>query len=150
MPAKKSSAITARTLKARVSDAPLLKKLDALKAQYGLNESSLLREALRDYVDRERMRDEIAAMDQRFGATLDKLIKMQRTMRSEMAVLVAFMHEFSGLYLFHTVEPPKDVRAAAAADAARRHAIFMRRVEQAWSGGNPLDTLAREDAGTDD
>ena len=56
MPAKKTSAITARTLKARVSDAPLLKKLDALKAQYGLNESSLLREALRDYVDRERMR----------------------------------------------------------------------------------------------
>ena len=50
MPAKKSSATTARTLKARVSDASLLKKLDALKVQHGLNESSLLREALRDYV----------------------------------------------------------------------------------------------------
>jgi len=145
MPAKKSSATTARTLKARVSDASLLKKLDALKVQHGLNESSLLREALRDYVDRERMRDEIAAMDQRFGATVDRLIKMQRVMRSEMAVLVAFMHEFSGLYLFHTPEPPKDVREAAAADAARRHEIFMRRVESAWTQGNPLDSLAHEE-----
>lgn len=44
MPAKKSSSTTARTLKARVSDASLLKKLDALKVQHGLNESSLLRE----------------------------------------------------------------------------------------------------------
>ncbi|MFC5437304.1 hypothetical protein ACFPME_12100 [Rhodanobacter umsongensis] len=75
MPAKKSSATTARTLKARVSDASMLRKLDALKVQHGLNESSLLREALRDYVDRERMRDEIAAMDRRFGATVDRLIK---------------------------------------------------------------------------
>ena len=68
MPAKKSSAITARTLKARVSDAPLLKKLDALKVQYGLNESSFLREALRDYVARARMRDELTAMDERFAS----------------------------------------------------------------------------------
>ncbi|MFC4526236.1 ribbon-helix-helix protein, CopG family [Dyella halodurans] len=132
----------ARTLKARVSDAALLDKVTAIKKANGLNDSDLLREALRDYVDRERMRDEIAAMDQRFGATVDRLIKMQRVMRAEIGVLVAFMHEFSGLYLFHTMEPPVDVRQAAAADAARRHEIFMRRVEGAWTGGNPLESLA--------
>jgi hypothetical protein len=84
-------------------------------------------------------------MDKRFGSTLKRLAQKQNVMRSEMAVLVAFMHEFSGLYLFTTVEPPEDVRDGAAADAARRHKIFMRRVFKAYSGGNPLDEMATAD-----
>lgn len=142
---KKTPRAKPRTYQARVSNAGLNAAIAKLKTDTGWSEADLVREALKEYIDRERLRDDIAAMDQRFGATVDRLIKMQQLMRSEMGVLVAFMHEFSGLYLFHTMEPPKDIREAAAADAARRHEIFMRRVEQAWSGGNPLDALARED-----
>jgi hypothetical protein len=43
------------------------------------------------------------------------------------------------------MDPPEDVREAAAANAARRHKIFMRRVESAWAQGNPLDSLAHAD-----
>ena len=139
---KKASKVAPRTFQARVSNASLLESLAKLQSETGWTESDLIREALKEYVHRERMRDEIAAMDERFGATVNRLIRMQRTMRSEMAVLVAFMHEFSGLYLFHTVEPPVDVRQSAAADAQRRHEIFLRRVEKAYRGGNPLDELA--------
>ena len=133
-----------RTIKARISDVRLLAKLEDVKKSHGLNDSDVIREALRDYIDRERIRDEIAAMDERFGATIDRLVRMQRVMRSEMEVLVAFMHEFSGLYLFHTPEPPAEIRQAAAADAARRHGILMRRVQSAWAGGNPLGELASD------
>jgi len=147
---KKASKVVPRTFQARVSNASLLESLAKLQSETGWTESDLIREALKEYVHRERMRDEIAAMDERFGATVNRLIRMQRTMRSEMAVLVAFMHEFSGLYLFHTMEPPEDARAAAAADAARRHEIFMRRVERAYNGGNLLDELATADEGEDD
>ena len=147
---KKASKVAPRTFQARVSNASLLESLAKLQSETGWTESDLIREALKEYVHRERMRDEISAMDERFGATVNRLIKMQRTMRSEMAVLVAFMHEFSGLYLFTTMEPPEDVRGAAAADAARRHEIFMRRVERAYNGGNLLDELATADEGEDD
>jgi hypothetical protein len=146
MPAKKSTVVTSRTIKARLSDTAMLGKLEKLKADKGWNDSDLLREALREYFDRERLRDDLATMDKRFGTTLKRLTQKQNVMRSEMAVLMAFMHEFSGLYLFHTVEPPVDVRQSAAADAQRRHAIFLRRVERAYSGGNPLDELAMADA----
>lgn len=144
MPASMGQRNLPRTIKARVSDAALLAKMSSVQKANGLNDSELLREALRDYIDRERMRDEIAAMDERFGATVDRLIKMQRIVRAEIGVLVAFMHEFSGLYLFHTPEPPVEIRNAAASDAARRHGIFMRRVQNAWTNGNPLDQLTSD------
>jgi len=146
MPIKKRTPrIKPRIVKTRLNNPGLLESFQKIQQESGWTEADIVREAIKEYVDRERLRDDIAAMDQRFGATVDRLIKMQRTMRSEMAVLVAFMHEFSGLYLFHTVEPPEDVRDAAAANAARRHEIFIRRVERAWTGGNPLDELATAD-----
>jgi hypothetical protein len=143
MPIKKAKLkFKPRFVRTRLNNPGLIEGYNKVQEETGWTDADIVREAIKEYIDRERLRDDIAAMDQRFGATVDRLIKMQRTMRSEMAVLVAFMHEFSGLYLFHTVEPPEDVREAAAADAARRHDIFIRRVERAWTGGNPLDELA--------
>lgn len=88
MPAKKTTVVSSRTIKARLSDTAMLGKLEKLKADKGWNDSDLLREALKEYLERERLRDEIATMDKRFGATLKRLAQKQNVMRSEMAVLV--------------------------------------------------------------
>ena len=143
-PTKKQAApkIAARTLQARVSDQGLLATIDRLMKETGWTEADFVRTALREYADRDRLRDDIAAMDERFGATINRLMDLFRVTRDEVAVIVAFMHEFSGMYLFNTPEPPEDVRAAAAADAQRRHEILMRRVAAAFSGGNSLGSIA--------
>ena len=91
MPAKKTTVVTSRTIKARLSDTAMLGKLEKLKADKGWNDSDLLREALKEYLERERLRDDLATMDKRFGSTLKRLAQKQNVMRSEMAVLVAFM-----------------------------------------------------------
>jgi hypothetical protein len=44
MPAKKSTVVTSRTIKARLSDTAILGKLEKLKADKGWNDSDLVRE----------------------------------------------------------------------------------------------------------
>jgi hypothetical protein len=143
---KKPERVPARTLRARVSDAGLLASVDKLMKETGYTEADLIREALREYGDRERLRDDLASIRESVGMTLNRLIKQQNTMRAEITVLVAFMERFSALYLFNTPEPPAEIRDAAAADAERRHKILLRHVAESFQSGNLLDAIATEEA----
>lgn len=145
-PKKKKERIAARTLRARVSDAGLLESVDKLMKETGYTEADLVREAIREYADRERLRDDLAAIRESVGMTLNRLIQQQNTMRAEVTVLVAFMERFSALYLFNTPEPPEDMREAAAVDAERRHRILLRHVAESFQSGNLLDAIATEEA----
>jgi len=145
-PKKKKERIAARTLRARVSDAGLLGNVERLMKETGYTEAELVREAIREYADRERLRDDLAAIRESVGMTLNRLIKQQNTMRAEVTVLVAFMERFSALYLFNTPEPPEETREAAAVDAERRHKILLRHVAESFQSGNLLDAIATEEA----
>ena len=123
----------------------LAQQLEQLAIARGHKTSTVIRDALRHYMDRERQLDHIESLEARMVASMERLAKNDRILRNDLHVLMGMVHTLVRTYLLHTPPIPPEAVEAAAASARDREAKFMKMVVASVQGGGP-DVLADLDA----
>ncbi|MDI9239451.1 hypothetical protein QLQ15_11105 [Lysobacter sp. LF1] len=126
---------------------------EALARSRGHTFSTVMRDALREHLDRERQLDEMAALERRLVGSMTRVMKDVRIVRNDVHLTMAFINTLAESYLLHTPPLPDEAVDVAAASATDRYRKFLKRVVSNLQGGEGLwSELQNEldvDAGTE-
>lgn len=124
----------------------LEEKLVAIAKERGGTVQAAIREAVRDYVNRESLIAERDALEARIAGTLSRTRKDIGLVRNEVHVLMALVDRFIRSYLLHTPPVPADAMDAQAATASDRYQKLMREIPAALQNGDALSAFFASDA----
>ena len=122
-------------------DDGMLQKLEALLAERGGTRAAAVREAVRDWLQEERRRDEQDHLEARIAGSLSRTRKEISLVRNDVHVLMAFFDRFVRSYLVHTPPVPSEAIDAQAATASERYHKLMCDIPSALQNGEGLAAL---------
>ena len=123
-------------------DDRMLQKLEALLAERGGTRAAAVREAVRDWLQEERRRDEHDHLEARIAGSLSRTRKEISLVRNDVHVLMAFFDRFVRSYLVHTPPVPSEALDAQAVTANERYHKLMRDIPSALQNGEGLTALS--------
>lgn len=110
--------------------------------------SAAAREAIREWVDRERVWSQRDDLEERIAATMTRVMKDIVLVRNDIHVQMAFFDAYMRSYFLHTPPVPREALDAAAAAAQDRYEKLLKQVPQLLQdGGGFADLLADETSG---
>lgn len=125
-----SGASAARLRYQFVLDAEIAERLEALTAKPGVSKSSIVREALKQWMDREA----VPVLDSRFAPRLNQisrqLERIERNGKIALEVQALFVR-----YMLASIPPVPETDAAARAQGRERFESFTLKVAEAFSRG---------------
>lgn len=120
-------------------------KLTELVQERGGSKQAAIREAVRDYINREALIAERDALEARIAGSLSRTRKDIGLVRNELHVLMAFVDRFVRSYLLHTPPVPAEAMDAQAATASDRYQKLMREIPTALQNGDSLSAFLAGD-----
>ncbi|WOF44555.1 ribbon-helix-helix protein, CopG family [Sphingopyxis indica] len=131
-----SGASAARLRHQFVLDAEIVERLEALTAKPGVSKSSIVREALKEWMNREA----VPVLDSRFAPRLNQisrqLERIERNGKIALEVQALFVR-----YMLASIPPVPENDAVARAQGRERFEAFTLKVAEAFSrGGGSFDS----------
>lgn len=130
-----------RTLQIRVPQA-LYDAFERAAQERGGTVSAAGREAIREWIDRERVWKERDDLEARIAATMSRVMKDTLLVRNDMHLLMAFFDAFLRSYYLHTPPVPRDAIDAASVSAHDRYEKLMKQIPSLLQEGSGISMLA--------
>ncbi len=98
----------------------------------------IVKDAVRQYLDRDRQSNLLEGVEERLVATMTRVLRELRVMRNDQHLTMAFVDTLAQTFLLHTPPLPPDAVEAAAASATVRHGKYTRAVVGQLQGSEGL------------
>lgn len=113
-------------------------ELERLAGARGTAVAVIVKEAVRQYLDRERQHDALEGIEARLVATMTRVLRELRVVRNDQHLTMAFVDTLAQTFLLHTPPIPPEAVEAAAASATERHGKYTRAVVGQLQGSDGL------------
>jgi hypothetical protein len=105
----------------RINDPELYDAIERTAKERGWAISDLYREAIKEYLGRDQLKDDLAEFEKRVAASHRAVTKEQRRMRNDIEVMLALFDVFARSYFLHTPSVPPEAVETAAKDGWQRY-----------------------------
>lgn len=113
-------------------------ELEQLARGRGTPVAVIVKDAVRQYLDRDRQSNLLEGVEERLVATMTRVLRELRVMRNDQHLTMAFVDTLAQTFLLHTPPLPPDAVEAAAASATVRHGKYTRAVVGQLQGSEGL------------
>lgn len=128
----------------RISDAELLQAIEGAAKEKGWAVADLYREAVKEYLGRDRLREEFAAFEKRVAASHRAVTREQRRIKNDLEVMLALFDLFARSYFMHTPPVPPEAVDLASKEAWERYEKMRSQVAQMVRAGSGVLAIATE------
>lgn len=143
---EKAATRTAKTAKTKSpvhsvynSDSELRGAIEALAKEREWSISDVYKEAVKEYLGKDRLRQEFGEFEKRIAASYRAMTKEQRRIRNDLEIFMAMFDLFIRSYFVHTPSVPPEAVEFAAADGWQRYEKLISQLpEMMRSGGGAL------------
>lgn len=134
----------------RISDATLLGEIEAAAKERGWAISDLYREAVKEYLGKDRIREELAEFEKRIAGSHRAVTKEQRRIGNQLDVMLALFDLFARSYFMHTPSVPPEAVELASAEGWQRYEKMRNQVAQMVRSTSGVLAVAAELNAEDD
>jgi hypothetical protein len=115
---------------------------EAVKSKTGWSYGDLFREAVIDYLRRDKIREELVELEKRQAASFSAMIKETRRVRGDLQIMLAFLDLFSKVYLLHTPKVPAEAQKESAINAKERYEKLIKQLPEVLQSAHGLVSVS--------
>ena len=128
----------------RITDPELLAAIEGECKERGWGYSDLYREAMKEYLGRQKLHEELAEFEKRIAASHRAVTREQRRIRNDISVMLGLFDLFARSYFLHTPSVPPEAMDMAAADGWQRYEKMRSQLAAMVRGGGSVLGIAAE------
>lgn len=128
----------------RINDPELYDSIERTAKERGWAISDLYREAIKEYLGRDQLKDDLAEFEKRVAASHRAVTKEQRRMRNDLEVMLALFDLFARSYFLHTPSVPPEAAEMAAQDGWRRYEKMRKQIAEMVRAQSGTLAIAKE------
>jgi len=123
----------------RLLDPLLTEKIESTAHERGWSISEVYREAIKDFFDKERLREEFSSYREMMESSFGETSKQINQLRNDMQVMMAFFDLFAKSYYLHTPAVPADAVELAIMNAKQRYEKLLKQLPEVIQGRHPTN-----------